>query len=131
VFFRLAVRDYLRAILEVTDCGTYCYRAIEAIKSSFAFRTGNDRWDEMHAALGTKRDLIETAVKHYADPVRHGNWLGARPTNASQRWTMLSVTRDVLAAYLDHAEPAVEPRAPTLAAPPGQMVSETDAPEQA
>jgi hypothetical protein len=29
VFFRLALRDYLRAIVDSTDCATYCYRAIE------------------------------------------------------------------------------------------------------
>jgi hypothetical protein len=106
VFFRLAVRDYLRAIRDVTDCATYCYRAIEGIKSSFVSKTGLDRWDEMHAALGTDRESITKTVKEYADAVRHGNWVGARPTTGSDRWKMVSLTRAVLTGYLDHAEPA-------------------------
>ena len=56
VFFRLAVRDYLRAITVITDCATYCYRAIEGIKSAFVFKTGIDRWDDMHTALGSRSD---------------------------------------------------------------------------
>ena len=106
VFFRLALRDYLRAITDVTDCATYCYRAIEGIKSAFVFKTGLDRWDEMHATLGTERGVITTTVKQYADAVRHGNWVNAKPTNKLERWKMLSLTRDVLVKYLDYAEPA-------------------------
>jgi hypothetical protein len=106
VFFRLALRDYLRAITDVTDCATYCYRAMEGIKSSFVFKSGIDRWDEMHAALGTDRDSITKTVKQYADAVRHGNWVSAKPTTKFDRWKMLSLTRDVLTKYLDHAEPA-------------------------
>lgn len=109
VFFRLALRDYLRAINNVKDCATYCYRAIEGIKSAFVFRSGHDRWDEMHAALGTDRETIDNTVKQYADAVRHGNWVNARPTNKYERWKMLSLTRDVVAKYLDYAEPAPVP----------------------
>lgn len=107
VFFRLALRDYLRAITVVVDCATYCYRAIEGIKSAFVFKTGRDRWDDMHTALGTNRDTITTTIKDYADPLRHGNWVNARPTNKDERWRMLLLTRDVLTKYLDYAEPAI------------------------
>lgn len=103
VFFRLALRDYLRAITDVTDCATYCYRAIEGINSAFVFKTGLDRWDDMHATLGTERDVITSTVKDYADAVRHGNWVNAKPTNKLERWRMLSLTRDILVKYLDHA----------------------------
>ena len=106
VFFRLALRDYLRAITVVGDCATYCYRAIEGIKSAFVFKTGLDRWDDMHTALGTDRDAITTTIKDYADPVRHGNWVNASPTNQYERWRMLLLTRDVLIKYLNYAEPA-------------------------
>ena len=74
VFFRLAVRDYLRAINVVGDCATYCYRAIEGINSAFVFKIGSDRWDDMHTALGTDRTAITSTIKDYADPIRHGNW---------------------------------------------------------
>jgi len=106
VFFRLALRDYLRAISDVTDCATYCYRAIEGIKSAFVFNTKLDRWDDMHVTLGTERDAIATTVKQFADAARHGNWVNAKPTNKFERWKMLSLTRDILAKYLDYAEPA-------------------------
>jgi hypothetical protein len=106
VFFRLAVRDYLRAITVVADCASYCYRAIEGIKSAFVFKTGIDRWDDMHSALGTNRTAITSIIKDYADPVRHGNWVNAKPTNKHERWKMLMLTREILAKYLDYAEPA-------------------------
>lgn len=106
VFFRLAVRDYLRAIIDVGDCPTYCYRAIESIKSAFVFKTGRDSWEDLHAALKTDRATITSLVKNYADPVRHGNWIEAKPTNSTERWNMLQLTRDILTKYLEHVEPA-------------------------
>lgn len=105
MFFRLAVRDYLRAFTDVLGWATYCYRAIEGIKSALVFRTGHDRWDEMHAALGTDRTTIVDTVKQYADAVRHGNWIAATPTDKYQRWKMLQFTRDVLVGYLNYAAP--------------------------
>ena len=106
VFFRLALRDYLRAITEVNGCATYCYRAIEGIKSAFVFKTGLDSWDEMHSTLGTDRTVITNTVKQYADAVRHGNWIRAKPTTKMDRWRMLCLTRDILVKYMDYAEPA-------------------------
>lgn len=107
LFFRLAIRDYLRAITDVKDCATYCYRAIEGIKSAFVFKTGVDSWDEMHRALGTDRASIMADVKDYADPVRHGNWIEAKYTDKFIRWQMLVLTKDILVKYLDHEQPAI------------------------
>ena len=106
VFFRLALRDFLRAMSDVTDCATYCYRAIESVKAAFVLKTGLDRWDEMHTALGTSRDEVTAMVKQYADPVRHGNWVNAKPTDSLIRWQMLKLTRDILARYLELEQPA-------------------------
>lgn len=106
VFFRLALRDYLRAIADPTDCATYCFRAIEGLKSAFVSRTGKDRWDEMHVALGTDRETIDSTIKNFADPVRHGNWINAKSTDGETRWKMLLLTRDILRKYLDHEAPA-------------------------
>jgi hypothetical protein len=105
VFFRLALQDYLRAITDVKDCATNCYRAIEGIKSAFVFKTGVDRWDDMHSTLATDRNAITGTVKQYADAVRHGNWVSAKSTNKIERWKMLSLTRDILVKYMDYAEP--------------------------
>jgi hypothetical protein len=100
VFFRLALRDYVRAIGQTMDCAHYCYRAIEAIKSAFEADAQGDGWLKMHNTLGTTRDEIETAVKNYADPVRHGNWAAFKSTTAAERNKMLQVTRGILARYL-------------------------------
>ncbi len=106
VFFRLALRDYLRAITQVTDCAAYCYRAIEGIKSALVLRTGIDSWDAMHSTLGTERTVITSTVKQYADPIRHGNWKGMKPTTGTDRWRMLCLTRDILIQYMDYTVPA-------------------------
>ena len=102
IFFRLAVRDFLRAINDPTDCATYCFRAIEGIKSAFISKTGKDRWDDMHAALGTDRATIDSTIKDFADPVRHGNWVDAKSTDGETRWKMLLLTRNILLSYLNH-----------------------------
>jgi len=105
VFFRLALRDFIRAINDTTDCATYCYRSIESIKSAFVFETGKERWADMHAALGTDREIIDSTVKNYADPIRHGNWVKVKETNSATRWKMLLLTRNILLKYLDHKIP--------------------------
>jgi hypothetical protein len=105
IFFRIAVRDYLAAINDKRDCATYCYRAIESLKSSFVRSSGRDGWDGMHSALGTDRDSITMRVKQYADPVRHGNWVNEKSTDEFIRWKMLALTRDILSRYLDLNEP--------------------------
>jgi hypothetical protein len=123
LFFRLAVRDFMTAITESVDCATYCYRAIESIKSAFAFRTGQDRWDDMHAALQTDRKTIEDRVKDFADPIRHGNWAAIKPTSAAERNVMLVLTRDILYRYLEHVQPAAQPAAQPGRPPVGQAVT--------
>jgi hypothetical protein len=92
---------------DVTDCATYCYRAIEGIKAAFVLKSGVDRWDEMHNALGTDRETITSTIKEYADPVRHGNWMNVKPTDKFIRWRMLALTRDILVKYVNHEQPAI------------------------
>lgn len=106
IFFRLALRDYLRAITDPIDCPTYCYRTIESIKSAFAFKFGRDDWNIMHKALGTNKNTIEIAIKSYADPTRHGNWIYTPVTDKHIRWKMLKLTRDILNKYLDYELPS-------------------------
>ena len=106
VFFRLALRDYLRAIVDVTDCAAYCYRAIESIRSSFGPETKDGGWQAMHETLGTNKEMIDCTVKDYADPIRHGNWTNAKVTTLQIRWDMLSLTRKILSSYLDSKRPS-------------------------
>lgn len=105
IFFRLALQDYVRAMTETLDCAHYCYRSIEAIKSSFDAADAARGWAEMHAALDTSRTEIDEKIKLFADPVRHGNWSQFRSTNAAQRNGMLVLTQDVLRRYLDLKSP--------------------------
>jgi hypothetical protein len=100
VFFRFALRDFLRAIKDPFDCATYCYRAVESIKSAFV-----GGWNEMHAALDTNRERIDAMIKVYADPLRHGNWAEAPALNSSDRLQMLTLTREILLTYLNFASP--------------------------
>ncbi|UZM14597.1 hypothetical protein LZV00_01905 [Pseudomonas kielensis] len=105
-FFRLALRDYLQGINEVVDCVTYCYRAIEGIKSSFAASSGKTKdWGPMHAALGTDAASIISLFKKHGDPARHGNWGEMEDIDAETKWKMLSMTRHILKTYLDIKQP--------------------------
>ncbi|KAB2942536.1 MAG: hypothetical protein K8F92_02475 [Hyphomicrobium sp.] len=101
IFFRLALRDYSRALAEAEDCASYCYRAVEAIKSAFG------SWEEMHTALHTDRKAIDERITTYAAPVRHGNWASTKPAEGRVRWEMLSLTRGILSAFLEYAKPSV------------------------
>lgn len=107
IFFRMAIRDYLQAMTDVSDCAMYCYRAIESIKSSYVLASGHERWDEMHEALGTDRKTLTEIIKCYADPVRHGNWVNAKPTDKFIRYRMMKLTGDVLKKYMDHEQPNI------------------------
>lgn len=108
IFFRFAVADFVRAIVEPKDCATYCYRSIEAIKSAIGVRTGRESWETMHEFLGTDRGTIDSQVKKFADPVRHGNWIATPSTNGAERYAMLRLTRDILFTYLAKVEPTSE-----------------------
>ncbi len=105
VFFRLALRDYCAAISDVINCASYCFRTIEGIKSAFVFKTGNESWNDMHTTLGTDRNTITTTIKNFADPIRHGNWIEFPQTTSTQRFAMLSLTKDILLRYLNLEEP--------------------------
>ncbi len=115
LFFRHALQDYVRAISTEVDCAFLCYRAIEAISASFEAREGGNGWAAMHAALATDRAQIETTVKDFADPVRHGNWPTMKPTTSVQRNAMLLLTMAVLEKYLNWVlpNPNLQPTART------------------
>ena len=105
IYFRMAIRDYLQAMNDVADCAMYCYRAIESLKNAFVLKSGQDRWDEMHTALGTDRESLTETIKQYADPVRHGNWTNTIPTDKYIRYRILDKTRAILLRYVDIEQP--------------------------
>lgn len=100
VFFRFALKDYLQAMVNDFDCAVYCYRAVESIRGAFDLQFGIDKgWSRMHEALGTSRAEIDSKIKDYAAPIRHGAWHTAMYTDLKIRWEMLSATREVLERY--------------------------------
>lgn len=98
--FRQALRDYSRALVDFADCAFYCYRAIEAIKSSFEKEGENEGWPVMHSKLGTNKEEIKQTVKKFSDSTRHGNWSQVEPTSSQERFEMLKLTRDILYNYI-------------------------------
>ena len=106
VFFRLALRDFIRAINDPGDCPSYCYRVVESLKSSFEFdHSGQNGWPLLHAAFGTNKAQVDDTIKRFADPVRHGNWVNAIETDGLTRWKMLVLVRLMLVKYLDLKQP--------------------------
>ena len=92
----------MRALIDHHDCAFYCYRAIEAVSKSFAASVGGSGWQEMHVALGTNKEEINSKVKIYADPVRHGNWVEAKGLNNQERFELLDCTQRLLLAFLKY-----------------------------
>jgi len=93
--FRFAVFDYNIALSSALDCAFLCYRALESLKSAYG------GWDALHVAIGSSRKDVETKIKKFADPIRHGNWSELPVTNAQQRIEMLTITRDAIRSYLE------------------------------
>lgn len=105
IAFRMAIADYSTALRDSFRCASLCFRAIEAIKSAFDGDSDAKKWANMHISLGTTRGNIDTDVKAFADPIRHGDWANIPSTSSEQRLRMLSVTRDVLDRYLNFRQP--------------------------
>jgi len=100
VYFRMALRDYMRAITDNMDCAFYCYRALEALTKSFSTGQGSQGWLDLHKDLGTKREDVDDKITKFASPVRHGRWAEAQSTTSAQRMEMLSFTQSILLKYL-------------------------------
>ncbi|MCL1066022.1 hypothetical protein L2735_04275 [Shewanella olleyana] len=100
VYFRMALRDYMRAITDNMDCAFYCYRALEAITKSYNAGQGAQGWLDLHKDLGTNRYDVDSKVTNFASPVRHGRWAEAKSTTSAQRMEMLSYTQSILLKFL-------------------------------
>jgi len=100
VYFRMALRDYMRAITDHMDCAFYCYRALEAITKSYSTGQGSQGWLDLHKDLGTNREDVDNKITNFASPVRHGRWAEAKSTTSAQRMEMLSYTQSILLKIL-------------------------------
>jgi len=100
VHFRLAIRDYLRAIEDAVDCAMHCDRALDALEAGCAARDGTAP-QPLEAVLGIEPGAIDRLVRPYATPVRVGPRFNAPPTDNDMRWRMLRLVREALLKYLD------------------------------
>jgi len=100
VYFRMALRDYMRAITDNMDCAFYCYRALEAITKSYNSGQGSQGWLDLHKDLGTNRQEVDDKITNFSSPIRHGRWVEAKSTNSAQRMAMLTYTQGVLLKFL-------------------------------
>ncbi|ASJ96509.1 hypothetical protein [Shewanella marisflavi] len=100
VYFRMALRDYMRAINDSMDCAFYCYRALEAITKSYSIGQGSQGWLDLHKDLDTNREDVDNKITRFASPIRHGRWAEAQSTTSAQRLEMLTYTQDVLLKFL-------------------------------
>jgi len=100
--FRIALNDYMSAIEDGSNCAFYCYRAIEAIKQTFAGKSDKQKWQGMHESLGTCREYITKNIKQHADIERHGNWMDQTDLSLNNLTEMQKVTQDILLAYLSY-----------------------------
>jgi hypothetical protein len=110
VFFRFALRDYMSAIRNPIDCAAYCYRAVESLKIAIESNSGSKEngWVQLHRTLGTKREEFDKTIKELAHPIRHGNWMENPPPDAARRHAMLTLTRSVIARYLQFYEQGLD-----------------------
>ena len=100
VYFRMALRDYMRAITDSMDCAFYCYRALEAITKSYSTGQGSQGWLDLHKDLETSREDVDNKITKFASPIRHGRWAEAKSTTSAQRLEMLTYTQNVLLKFL-------------------------------
>jgi len=99
IYLRFAIRDYLSAIVSELDCPFLCYRAIETIKSRFENEFPKNGWLKMHELIGSNAETIKEKIKPYSDPIRHGAYSDATPTDFNKRTEILLTTKSIIELY--------------------------------
>lgn len=102
-YLRHALADVREAIKSPKDTGFFCYRAIESLKNCCVARdrvTGEDAaWELFRNSLSiSKQEIME--IKSFADPVRHGNYLQAKPMTDTDRADVFTKTWDIINKYI-------------------------------
>lgn len=100
IHFRMALRDFTRAIMDKHDAPLLCYRALEGISKSYEAKSNTERWDAMNKELGSDEELTKRIVKKFADPIRHGDWGSGVDLSPDELQEMLSFTYTTLITYL-------------------------------
>jgi hypothetical protein len=103
-YLRHALADVRGAIKSPRDTGFFCYRAIESLKNCCATRNGvppdkDDAWELFRNSCSVLKQQIMN-IKAFADPVRHGNYLQARPMTDKDRADVLKGTWEIINKYI-------------------------------
>ena len=85
------------------DTGFYCYRAIESLRHHCAAQNSLSnadkprQWEKFREVAGCTKDTLR-AIKEAADPLRHGQPVGA---TSDGRAKLFTATWGVVDAYLN------------------------------
>jgi hypothetical protein len=103
-YFRHALADVREAIKSPKDTGFFCYRAIESLKNCCATRNGvspdkDDAWELFRNIYSIPKQHIMD-IKTFADPVRHGNYMQAKPMADKDRADVFKSTWEIINKFI-------------------------------
>jgi hypothetical protein len=103
-YFRHVIADVREAIKSPKDTGFFCYRAIESLKNCCATRNGvspdkDDAWELFRNTYAIPKQQIMD-IKSFADPVRHGNYMQAKPMADKDRAEVFRNTWDIINKFI-------------------------------
>jgi hypothetical protein len=103
-YFRHALADVREAIRSPKDTGLFCYRAIESLKNCCATRNGlspdkDDAWELFRSTYSIPKQQIMD-IKTFADPVRHGNYMQAKPMSDKDRADVFKDTWGIINRFI-------------------------------
>jgi hypothetical protein len=103
-YLRRALADVREAIKSPKDTGFFCYRAIESLKNCCAVRNGtsaekDDAWELFRKTYSiTKQQIMD--IKAFADPVRHGNYVQAKPMSDKDRAGIFNSAWEIINKFI-------------------------------
>jgi len=103
-YFRRALADAREAIKSPYDTGFFCYRAIESLKNCCATRGGvspdkDAAWELFRKTYSIQKQQIFD-IKAFADPVRHGNYMKAKPMSDKDRADIFKNTWEIINKFI-------------------------------
>jgi hypothetical protein len=103
-YLRHALADTREAIKSPRDTGFFCYRAIESLKNCCAIRNNlasdkDQAWELFRTTYSVDKDEI-MSIKTFADPVRHGNSMEAKPLSDGKRAEIFEKTWNIINQYI-------------------------------
>lgn len=115
-FVRHALADLRESVKSAKDTAFFCYRAVESLKNAFLVKyqasgDENTKWELFRTQYQIERDDI-MSIKAFADPVRHGNYVDAKPMSDPERADFFRKTWGIVNKFVRaerQSPPAVAP----------------------